>query len=784
MRKMMLLLSVLAVCAGVHGADTAVELMTESFPLERVRLLDGPFKQAMEKNQEVLLKLDVDRMLWPYHEHAGMPTKGERYGGWARKDCVGQISGHYLSALSLMYAASGKLEFKKRADYMVGELARVQKKNGNGYTGPVRPEVWDNTFDGTIEVHKWGLGTGYVPWYVMHKTFAGLIDAYQLTGNKQALSVVCALADWAKKGTDTLTEEQFQKSLQCEHGGMAETIANLYGITGNQDYLSLAKRFEHAQITEPLAAKRDELTGKHVNTQLPKILGSARLYESTCDERHSTVAKYFWDRVINERSFASGGLELREHFFAEGEESKHLAWNTCETCCVYNMLKLSGHLFRWTSDVRYMDYYERGLYNQILGSQDPESGGFTYFYSLKPGHFKIYSTPFDSMWCCVGTGMENHSQYGNTIYAHRESTLWVNLFIPSTLDWKEQGVQIRQETTFPDADTIKLSISTKRTQAFDLKVRVPYWATKGAMVWVNGKQETVEAKPESYLTLSRKWKDGDTVKVQLPMSLHLHRARDNKDMVVVMYGPLTLAGELGTEGVPSTFVQSSQAAHSGDMDPPVPVLLIGDKDLASCIKRVEGDVLRFKTVGIGSPEDVTLIPLHAMHHQRYTVYWDTRKGAAGVALEPAANVKAEDLAPGLDYKVYEGAWSKLPDFSKLEVKQSGTTEDIDISKRPRRDNFGIVFSGYLKIENDSECYLAATSDDGSAISLAGEQVVLNDGIHPMMSVDSGPLALKAGFYPLEVKFFEASGGEGLDVTIYDGKGGWKRVPRTMLFRKK
>jgi hypothetical protein len=268
------------------------------------------------------------------------------------------------------------------------------------------------------------------------------------------------------------------------------------------------------------------------------------------------------------------------------------------------------------------------------------------------------------------------------------------------------------------------------------------------------------------------------------MSLHLHRARDNKDMVVVMYGPLTLAGELGTDGVPSTFVQGSQAAHSGEMDPPVPVLLIGDKDLATCIKRVEGDVLRFKTVGIGDPRDVTLIPLHAMHHQRYTVYWDTKKGAAAVALEPAANVKAEDLAPGLDYKTYEGAWRKLPDFSKLEVKQCGTTEDIDISKRPGRDNFGIVFFGYLKIENDSECYLAATSDDGSAIALAGEQVVLNDGIHAMVSVDSGPLALKAGFYPLEVKFFEASGGEGLNVTIYDGKGGWKRVPRTMLFRKK
>jgi hypothetical protein len=267
------------------------------------------------------------------------------------------------------------------------------------------------------------------------------------------------------------------------------------------------------------------------------------------------------------------------------------------------------------------------------------------------------------------------------------------------------------------------------------------------------------------------------------MSLHLRRARDDENMVVVMYGPLVLAGELGTDGMPHTCVHGSQAAHSGDMDPPVPHLLISDKDLSSCVKRVEGDALRFKTIGIGSPNDVTLIPLHAMHHQRYTVYWDTRKGKAGKSLQPAA-VTAADLAPGLDYKYYEGMWDKLPDFSKLSAKKSGATQDIDLSPRTKNDGYGIVFSGYLKIEKDGDYYLAITSDDGSALSLAGEQIALNDGTHAMISKDSGPLTLKAGFYPLEVKYFEKIYNEGLKVTIYDGKGGWKRIPRNILFRKK
>ena len=617
------LVGVLGSCLLAAPVKPAIPIEARPFALNQVRLLDSPFKKAMEINKAYLLKLDADRMLWPFHDRAGMPTKGERYGGWEHRDCVGQTSGHYLSACSLMYASTGDEEIKKRVDYMVSELAKVQEKHGDGYAGSMRTEVWKKTFAGTIKVHQWGLNDGYVPWYVLHKTYAGLIDAYVHTGNKQALEVAGKFADWAVKGTAKLTEEQFQQMLRCECGGMNESLANLYGLTGNKDCLALARRFDHKVIIDPLAEKKDELQGKHVNTQIPKIIGAARLYELTGQQRYATIAHFFWDRVVNTRSFAPGGMDLRERFCAPGEEATRLAWNSCETCAVYNLLKLTRHLFGWQPGATYMDYYERGLYNHILGSQDPDSGGVTYFYSLKPGHFKIYSLPFDSMWCCVGTGIENHSKYADTIYFRNDDTLWVNLFIPSELDWKMKDVKIRQETKFPEEDTTTLTVSTKQPQKFAVKVRVPYWVTQEPQVTINGKQETVEAKPQSYLAISRTWKDGDEIQVKLPMGLHLYHARDDKTLAVIMYGPLVLAGELGREGMPENDCCSGNTSHAGNMAPPVPVLVVDSEDPSTWIKRVEGESLKFRTSGAGKPEDVSLIPVANLHHQRYTVYWKT-----------------------------------------------------------------------------------------------------------------------------------------------------------------
>lgn len=775
---------------GYYGkTKVAAKAQVKAYPFDlgQVKLLPSPFENAMKVNQKYLLELDADRMLWPYHERAGLPIKGERYGGWARKDVVGQISGHYISALSLTYVSSGDKQFKDRVDYMVSEIAKAQEKHGDGYTGPVRTEVWEKVYSGDLKAHKWGVGGGYVPWYVMHKTFAGLIDAYFHTDNKQALEVVIKLADWAKKGTDNLDEAQFQDMLRAEYGGMSESLAHLYAITGNKDYLTFAQRFDHKEILDPLEKKEDKLAGYHVNTQLPKILSAARLYELTGEERYGAVVNFLWDRVINTRAMAPGGVDLREHFCEHGSESEHLKWNSSETCSVYNMLKLTRSVFSWDPSATTMDYYERALYNQILGSQDPDSGGMTYFYSLKPGHFKIYSTPFDAMWCCVGSGIENHSKYADTIYSHNEDSLWVNLFIPSELDWQEKGVRVRMETKFPSEDLITLTVNTKKSQQLDLKVRVPYWATKGAEVTINGKKQDVKSTPESYLTLSRQWKDGDKITVRLPMSLHLRPARDKKDLVTIMYGPSVLAGELGSEGMPKD-VSSNQSAHSGAQDPPVPVLLVDpSKPLSAWLKRVPGETLRFKTVGVGKPNDVTLIPLSDLHHQRYTVYWETM---APGDWKPAASLEPEKIAEskltsGLDYKYFEGNWKMLPDFDKLEAKKTGTIENFELSIKDRNDHFGIVFSGYLKVAEKGEYIFASNSDDGSRLTLSGEELVLSDGLHAMISVPSKPVILSPGFYPIEVQYFEGTYGEGIEISVYsqsDGK--WNRIPKSMLFRLK
>ena len=757
------------------------------FDLAQVKLLPSPFERAMKINQKFLLALDADRMLWPYHERAGLPIKGERYGGWELKDIVGQTTGHYMSALSLMYASTGDRRFKQRVDYIVSEIARAQAAHGNGYTGPVRTEVWKNVFSGDLQAHKWGVGGGYVPWYVLHKTFAGLIDAYIHTDNKQALAVVIKLADWAKTGTDKLDEAQFQDMLQAEHGGMSESLAHLYAITGKQAYLTLAQRFDHREILDPLEKKEDRLAGYHVNTQLPKLLSAARLYELTGDDRYKNAVNFLWNRVVNTRSMAPGGVDLREHFFEAGHESAHLAWNSSETCSVYNMLKLTHSVFSWEPSAATMDYYERALYNQILGSQDPDSGGMTYFYCLKPGHFKIYSTPFDAMWCCVGSGIENHSKYADTIYSHSDDTLWVNLFIPSRLDWQEKDLRMRMDTAFPAEETIRLTVNTGKPQTLDLKLRVPCWATQGAMVTINGETQDVQAKPETYLTLSRQWKDGDKIMVRLPMRVHLRPSRDKASLVTLMYGPLVLAGELGTQGMPND-VSSSQAAHSGAMDPPVPVLLVdATKDPASWVKRVPGKQLRFKTVGVGRPKDVTLIPLGELHHQRYAVYWETM---APGDWQPASSLKPDkiaqsELTPGLDYTYFEGAWLKLPDFATLESVKTGTLENFDLSIREQNDNFGIIFSGFLKVDEKGEYIFATRSDDGTRLTLAGEELVLNDGIHGMVSVTSQPVLLSPGFYPLELEFFEGGGGEALEVHSYSpAHGSWSRVPKSMLYRRK
>jgi DUF1680 family protein len=599
-------------------ADKVVPL-ARPFPLEEVRLLDGPFKQAMLLDQQYLLSLEPDRLLHNFRVTAGLRSTAKPLGGWEAPEVElrGHAVGHYLSALGLMYAATGDARFKARADLMVAELAKVQDAEARtfhpGYLSAFPEEFFDR-----VEARQ----RVWAPYYTIHKIMAGLLDVYQLCGNQQALATVTKMADWAKYRVDHITAAQQQAALGTEHGGMNEVLANIYAATGNPEYLRVAHAFDHKAIFDPLRRRDDPLDGLHANTQFPKIIGAAREYELSGDTQYRDIATFFWDRVVHHRSYVIGGNSDGEAFFPEDQFSKHLGASSAETCNTYNMLKLTRHIFEWSPTADAMDFYERGLFNHILPSQDPETGMVIYYCPLRPGAWKSFSTPEDSFWCCVGSGMENHTKYGDTIYFHDEGSLYVNLFIPSELTWKEKGLVVRQETRFPEEDTTHFAVTARQPARLALKVRYPSWATTGMTVTVNGKPETIAAAPGSYATIDRDWKTGDRIDVRLPMTLHTEAMSDDPNMIAVMYGPIVLAGDLGKEGLEGVKRYGPSAPPVGRVKTPTIPVLVGDvKSVTSKIVPVPGPRLQFASHGLGQPNDVTLRPFYQIVDQRYTVYW-------------------------------------------------------------------------------------------------------------------------------------------------------------------
>lgn len=588
----------------------------------QVALLDGIFKVSQETGKGYLLHLDVDRLVAPCYEAASLQPKKPRYGGWEATQIAGHSVGHWLSAASAMVAATGDEALLQKLIYAVDELAYVQSHDPDGYVSGFPHDCFDRVFtgDGDFEVHNFGLGGSWVPWYSIHKIYAGLIDAYKLAGIELALQVVVKLADWAQKGTERLTDEQFQRMLICEHGGMNEAMADLYLLTGNRAYLELAVRFCHQAILEPLAKGVDELEGKHANTQIPKVIGAAKLYEITGDEKYRRASEFFWQEVTRNRSYIIGGNSIFEHFRARNTEK--LGVETAETCNTYNMLKLSGHLFRWSQDAEYMDFYERALYNHILASQDPDSGMKMYFVSTEPGHFKVYGTPDQSFWCCTGTGMENPARYTREIYHADRDNIYVNLFIPSRAVFDDRHVVIRQETDFPRTDRTRLVVEEAQDARFNLRIRVPYWAAGPVKAAVNG--TGIDARTEQgYLEIIRNWHAGDTIDVTLPMDLHVYRAKDDEKKVGFMYGPLVLAGALGKDRFPESDIMDNHLKlhHHPLID--VPILVTDEQDMKQWIRPVDGEALTFVTDAIGQPGSISvkLIPFYTLHHQRYTIYW-------------------------------------------------------------------------------------------------------------------------------------------------------------------
>lgn len=592
----------------------------EPFPLDQVRLLDGPFKRQLEINHQWLMGLPTERLLHAFRVNAGLPSSAEPLGGWEKPDCElrGHLTGgHSLSACALSYAATGDETIKAKGNEMVTELAKCQEKLGNGYLSAFPEEFYDRLREGN---RVWA------PFYTYHKIMAGHLDMYIYCGNQQALDVAEKMAGWVGHWSQALSDAHMQRVLNVEHGGMLESLYNLYALTGKRQYRYVGNRFDHRAVFDPLAEHRDELKGLHANTNIPKITGVARRYELTGDERDRNIAEFFWDTVTTERCYATGGTSNGEHWRTDpGKLSTELSKYSEECCCGYNMLKLGRHIFGWTADPRVMDYYERTLWNSRLGTQDGQ-GRKSYFLPLGSGFWKYYNSPWDSFWCCTGTGIEEFAKFGDSIYFHDENGIYVNLFIASEVNWEDKGVRLRQETIFPEQDRTTLTIRSEKPVEMTLNIRLPYWATRGGTVKLNGEMLPVFSSPSSYLTLKRVWKDRDRVEVSLPMSLHIEPIPDDPSLRAVMYGPLVLAGKLGSQGLtPENTYPGYDTAPQGDAVP-VPPIANPSKDPLGWVEPASDSPLSFKTVG--QSQSTTLIPLFKISGERYSVYWKVNSDKA------------------------------------------------------------------------------------------------------------------------------------------------------------
>ncbi len=691
--------------AAPSAIPDKVAPVARPFALTDVRLLDGPFKQAMQLDAQYLLSLEPDRLLHNFRITAGLPSTATPLGGWEAPDVElrGHAVGHYMSALALMYAATGDPQFKRRADLMVSELAKVQAAEGKkfhpGYLSAFPEEFFDRV-DARQKV--------WAPYYTIHKIMAGLLDVSELCGNHQALETVTKMADWVKFRVDRLTDAQMQAALGTEHGGMNEVLANIYAATGDPEYLRIAHSFDHHAIFDPLLRREDPLNGLHANTQFPKIIGAAREYELGGDQKYRDIATFFWDRVVHHRTYVMGGNSDGEAFFPEEEFSKHLGASGPETCNTYNMLKLTRHIFEWSPSADAMDFYERALFNHILPSQDPETGMVLYYCPLKPGAWKSFSTPDDSFWCCVGTGMENHAKYGDTIYFHDDRSLYVNLFIPSELTWKEHGLVVRQETRFPEEDATHLTLTTKAPVRLALKVRYPAWAQAGMIVSINGKPASISQARGSYMTIDREWVSGDRVDIRLPMTLHTEAMPDDPKMIAVMYGPIVLAGDLGREGLETVRRYGPSAPQVGRVKTPTIPVFIGDvASVPSKIAPVAGGRLHFASSGLAQPHEVSLVPLYQIVDQRYTVYWTVLSPAEWTTRKSeiaAAEARRKDIdARAIDTVVVNDANSERDHDYKGENATEGYFEG-----RRTREARGGWFSYVLKVPADRAVTLVCT----------------------------------------------------------------------------
>ena len=607
------------------------KLYPNEFPLSDVKLLDGPFKHAQDLNIHVLLEYDIDRLIAPFRKEAGLPEKAKLYPNWAGLD--GHVGGHYLSALAMNYASTGNAECKKRMEYMISELKACQEANdknhpdwGKGYVGgaPNSQQIWSTLQKGDFAAYR----AAWVPWYNVHKLYSGLRDAWLYAGNEDAKDIFLKFCDWGINITANLSDEQMQQMLDTEHGGMNETFADAYQMTGDEKYMVAAKRFSHRILLDAMAIGNDNLDNKHANTQVPKAVGFQRIAELSKDKKYIDAGSFFWETVTGKRSLAFGGNSRREFFPSVASCTDFINdVEGPETCNSYNMLKLTEDLFRVNPLAKYADYYERTMYNHILSTQHPEHGGYVYFTPARPRHYRVYSQPNEAMWCCVGSGMENHGKYSQFIYTHQNDSLFLNLFVASELNWREKGIKLVQETQFPNEEKTIIKIA-EGTAKFKLMVRYPSWVKTGALkITVNGKPIEINAKPSSYVAVERNWKKGDEVQILLPMHNAIEKMPNVPNYIAIMHGPILLGAKTGTEDLKGLVADDGRWAHiAGGERLPVdkaPIIIENSlDDIVGKITPVKDKPFSFTaSFNTVNNESLELEPFYRIHDSRYMIYW-------------------------------------------------------------------------------------------------------------------------------------------------------------------
>jgi hypothetical protein len=711
------ILTTLLMAAAVTAGNAQDKLYHNEFPLGDVTLTDGPLKKARDLNIQTLLKYDCDRLLAPYYKEAGLTPKAKTYPNWDGLD--GHVGGHYLTAMA-MNAATGNAECRQRMEYMIGELQRCADANtknhpewGKGYVGgmPNSERIWSTFKKGDFGVY---FGS-WAPFYNLHKMYAGLRDAWLYCGNEQAKQLFLGFCDWAIDLTAGLTDEQMEQMLGNEHGGMNEVLADAYAMTKEPKYLFAATRFSHRRLLTPMSQRVDNLDNMHANTQVPKVVGFERISELSGNEPYHEAANFFWDIVTGERSLAFGGNSRREHF-----PSKEACIDFIndidgpETCNTNNMLKLTEDLHRRNPEARHADFYELATFNHILSSQHPEHGGYVYFTSARPRHYRNYSAPNEAMWCCVGTGMENHGKYGQFIYTHVGGALYVNLFVASELNWKKKNIQIRQETSFPYAETSRITIINGKGK-FPLLVRYPGWVEPGRFkVSVNGQPVQIISGPSSYVAIDRQWKKGDVIDITFPMHNSIKYLPNNPQYIALMHGPILLGMKTGTEDLAHLIADDSrfgQYASGKKLPIDQAPILVNDKidGIVEQIKEIDGRPLHYmlETKVVNGDPDKTyeLQPFFEIHDSRYMMYWlalseDNYKGYLDNLAKQEQERQALE-ARTVD-KVQPGEQQPETDH-KMETDRSNVGNTNDVFFRDARN--GHYFSYLMQTDGQTDLTL-------------------------------------------------------------------------------